>query len=269
MGRVYQSGQQLGLLADDLCTKWGELVVAAPGVMRGTGVTNLRLTDQLIGNQSGQRPVQRAWPQPNLPVRELINEPHHGVPVAVPGSQREQHLEAGRRQCRDTTCRTHSGRIQSVSDMTIMDISNTSIPTRAEGHIVITRVSKVIVPVADQQAALDFWTMGMGFELIRDDAYGNERWIEVRPPEQDLLLVLSPRRPDEPRRTVPDRLPHSDLFFGCADIESTHAELSARGVKFPLPPARQHFGWWALFEDNEGTRYALGQWSDADTASAS
>jgi lactoylglutathione lyase len=135
--------------------------------------------------------------------------------------------------------------------------------------MVITRVSKVIVPVADQQAALDFWTMGMGFELIRDDTYGNERWIEVRPPEQDLLLVLSPRRPDEPRRTVPDRLPHSDLFFGCADIESTHAELSARGVRFPLPPARQHFGWWALFEDNEGTRYALGQWSDADTASAS
>jgi lactoylglutathione lyase len=40
-------------------------------------------------------------------------------------------------------------------------------------------------------------------------------------------------------------------------------------VKFPLPPARQHFGWWALFADNEGTRYALGQWSDADTASAS
>ena len=94
----------------------------------------------------------------------------------------------------------------------------------------------------------------------RYDSYGNERWIEVRPPDQDLLLVLSPRQADEPRRTVPDRLPHSDLFFDCADIESTHAELSARGVKFPLPPARQHFGWWALFEDNEGTRYALGQW---------
>ena len=109
----------------------------------------------------------------------------------------------------------------------------------------ITRVSKVIVPVTDQQAALEFWTSGMGFELVRDDSYGNERWIEVRPPEQDLLLVLS------------------------ADIQSTHAELYARGVKFPLPPARQHFGWWALFEDNEGTRYALGQWSDGDVASAS
>jgi predicted enzyme related to lactoylglutathione lyase len=150
-----------------------------------------------------------------------------------------------------------------------LDISDLSISIRSEGDMVITRVSKVIVPVADQQAALDFWTTGMGFELVRDDSYGNERWIEVRPPEQDLLLVLSPRQADEPRRTVPDRLPHSDLFFDCADIESTHAELSARGVKFPLPPARQHFGWWALFADNEGTRYALGQWSDADTAPAS
>jgi len=237
--------------------------------MRGTGVIDFGLTDQFVGDQSGQRPIQRARPQPNLPIRELINEPHHGVPVAVTRGQGKQHLKTGRRQRRDTTCRTHSGRIQSVSDMTILDIPDSSIPIRSEGDIVITRVGKVIVPVADQQAALDFWTTGMGFELIRDDAYGNERWVEVRPPDQDLLLVLSPRQADEPRRTVPDRLPHSDLFFDCADIESTHAELSARGVKFPLPPARQHFGWWALFEDNEGTRYALGQWSAADSPSAS
>lgn len=99
----------------------------------------------------------------------------------------------------------------------------------------ITRVSKVIVPVAGQRAALDFWTTKMGFAVVRDDTYGNERWIEVKPPDQDLLLVLSPRQPDERRRTAPDSLPHSDLFFDCADIETTYAELSARGVKFPLP----------------------------------
>ena len=126
----------------------------------------------------------------------------------------------------------------------------------------ITRVSKIIVPVQDQQAALDFWTRCMEFTTIRDDSYGDERWIEVKPPNQDLLLVLSPRRPDEPRRTVPDRLPHSDLFFDCSDIEQTYAQLSRRGVKFPLPPTKQHFGWWALFEDDEGTRYALGQSED-------
>jgi catechol 2,3-dioxygenase-like lactoylglutathione lyase family enzyme len=126
----------------------------------------------------------------------------------------------------------------------------------------ITNVSKVVVPVEDQQAALDFWTTIMGFRVVRDDSYGDERWIEVQPPHQDLLLVLSPRPTDQPRRTVPDRLPHSDLFFNCADIEATHAELIRRGVRFPLPPSRQQFGWWALFEDNDGTRYALGQWDD-------
>jgi predicted enzyme related to lactoylglutathione lyase len=127
---------------------------------------------------------------------------------------------------------------------------------------VITSVSKVVVPVDDQQGALEFWTTLIGFTPVRDDTYGDERWIEVKPPHQDLLLVLSPRRPDEPRPTVPDRLPHSDLFFNCADIEQTYAELSRRGVKFPLPPAQEQFGWWALFADNEGTRHVLSQWDD-------
>jgi hypothetical protein len=29
----------------------------------------------------------------------------------------------------------------------------------------------------------------------------------------------------------------------------------------PSPLQRMHFGWWSLFEDPDGTRYALGQWS--------
>ena len=44
----------------------------------------------------------------------------------------------------------------------------------------ITGVRKVIVPVGDQQAALRFWTETIGFNLVRDDAYGDERWIEVK-----------------------------------------------------------------------------------------
>jgi predicted enzyme related to lactoylglutathione lyase len=148
-------------------------------------------------------------------------------------------------------------------DMTDLDISALTTPTQPRKEdFMITRVSKVIVPVTDQQAALNFWSGCMGFEVVHDDKYGNERWIEIKPPDQDLLLVLSPRESDEPRRSVPDQLPHSDVFFDCEDINGTYAELSARGVRFPLPPERQHFGWWALFEDNEGTRYALGQWGD-------
>jgi predicted enzyme related to lactoylglutathione lyase len=124
---------------------------------------------------------------------------------------------------------------------------------------VIGGISKVIVPVDDQQRAKEFWTGLIGFEVVRDERYGDERWIEVGPPDGGPLLVLSPRPSDEHRRDVPAELPHSPVFFKCADIEATYGELHKRGVEFPTPPQRQHFGWWSLFEDQDGTRYALGQ----------
>jgi predicted enzyme related to lactoylglutathione lyase len=124
----------------------------------------------------------------------------------------------------------------------------------------ITGIGKVVVPVDDQERAKDFWTTQVGFELRRDESYGDERWVEVSPPGGGPLLVLSPRAADEPRREVANLLPHSPVFFDCADIEETYRELRERGVRFPAPPEQQHFGWWALFEDPDGTRYALAQW---------
>jgi catechol 2,3-dioxygenase-like lactoylglutathione lyase family enzyme len=72
----------------------------------------------------------------------------------------------------------------------------------------ISGVSKVVVAVDDQERAKQFWMTRIGFELHRDESYGQEGWIEV----------------------------------------------------FPAPPRREHFGWWSLVEDPDGTRYALGRW---------
>lgn len=124
----------------------------------------------------------------------------------------------------------------------------------------IKGVRKIIVPVDEQELAKRFWTEQVGFETVRDETYGDERWVEVRPPDRSLVLVLSLRSPEQPRPQVPDRLPHSDVFFTCDDIQQTYRELAARGVTFTLPPEQAHFGWWALFEDPDGTRYSLGQW---------
>ena len=111
----------------------------------------------------------------------------------------------------------------------------------------ISGISKIVVPVGDQARAKEFWTSRLGFDVVSDESYGDERWIEVSPASGAPVLMLSPRR-------------ETELFFTCADIESTHRELTRRGVRFPVPPARMHFGWWSLFEDDEGTCYALGQW---------
>jgi lactoylglutathione lyase len=118
----------------------------------------------------------------------------------------------------------------------------------------------VVVPVKDQERAMHFWTTRMGFEPRRDESCGDERWIEVSPPDGGPLLVLNPRAADEPNREVPDDLPDSPVFLNCVDIEATYRELSQRGVEFPVPPRQAHPGCWSLFEDPDGTRYALGQW---------
>jgi len=120
----------------------------------------------------------------------------------------------------------------------------------------ISGVSKVVVPVDGQERAKELWVDRLGFELRRDESYGDEGWIEVSPPGQDLVLALAKRAPHD----AGQELPHSPVFFNCDDIEQTYRELTERGVEFPVPPARQHFGWWALFADPDGTRYALGQW---------
>jgi lactoylglutathione lyase len=124
---------------------------------------------------------------------------------------------------------------------------------------VISGVNKVIVPVDDQDRAREFWTARVGFSVTRDEGYGDKRWLEVSPPDGSPALVLDPRPPGDARREVPDQLPHSPVFFTCTDIQQTYRELTERGVQFPQPPIQMDFGWWAMFSDDEGTRYALGQ----------
>jgi hypothetical protein len=100
----------------------------------------------------------------------------------------------------------------------------------------------------------------VGFAVLRGESFGGERWIEVEPPDGSAVLVLSRRPAEEPRREIKGELPHSNVVFDCEDIERTYAELCERGVSFPAPPRRLHFGRWSMFEDSEGTRFALGQW---------
>jgi predicted enzyme related to lactoylglutathione lyase len=121
---------------------------------------------------------------------------------------------------------------------------------------VVGGVTKVVIEVDDQDRAKRFWTETMGFELVQDTPYGEERWLEVRTPDKAVILVLNVRRGE--RTAAPDpSLPTSNVFFYADDLQQTYRELTARGVEFPQPPVQQPFGWWSLFQDSEGTRFAL------------
>jgi catechol 2,3-dioxygenase-like lactoylglutathione lyase family enzyme len=123
----------------------------------------------------------------------------------------------------------------------------------------IRGVNQVVLMVDDQERAKKFWSETMGFEIVEDSPYGDERWIAVLTPDGHTRLVLSLRHGDEPTLAAPAEMPSSNVMFYADDVEAAYRELSERGVAFPTPPSKQFFGWWSVFEDSDGTRYALGQ----------
>ena len=55
------------------------------------------------------------------------------------------------------------------------------------------------LPVADQEAAIEFYTTVLGFEVRPDlEALSGARMVEVAPPGSDVNIVLLPPRSDIP-----------------------------------------------------------------------
>ena len=89
----------------------------------------------------------------------------------------------------------------------------------------ITHVGRVMVPVADQDAAIAFYTRTLGFSLVADAPFGaGDRWVEVAPPGGGTLLALVPPQGEY----KPGRM--TGVALGSADPRGDHEELAAKGV---------------------------------------
>jgi lactoylglutathione lyase len=117
--------------------------------------------------------------------------------------------------------------------------------------------------VRDQDRALDFYINKLGFEKHRDDPMGpDSRWIEVSPPGAESHILLYKPTPGMPGASTYENAmasvgTFSTILFRCDDVQRTHAELAAKGVKFPTPAEQQPWGWWAVFEDQDGNSFGL------------
>jgi catechol 2,3-dioxygenase-like lactoylglutathione lyase family enzyme len=102
----------------------------------------------------------------------------------------------------------------------------------------ITQVATVFVPVSDQDRALEFYLVKLGFEKRVDFTYGGMyRWIEVAPPGSMNAIALVP--PSEGKAVGGDR---TYCAFTTTDIESDHTTLRARGVDVDAKIARKGSG---------------------------
>ena len=122
----------------------------------------------------------------------------------------------------------------------------------------ITQVGTVIVPVSDQDRAIDFYVEALGFEKRADVPFGNgDRWVEVAPAGAATSIALVPPRDGEAVGV------ETRIGYTTQDVDADHASLLARGVDVdpevmrmgdPVPPM-------FFFRDPDGNSWALQEMS--------
>jgi catechol 2,3-dioxygenase-like lactoylglutathione lyase family enzyme len=89
----------------------------------------------------------------------------------------------------------------------------------------ITKIGRVLVPVTDQDRALEFYTATLGFEKRYDMAFGaGGRWIEVAPAgAQTVISLIPPQESLSPGAAT-------GILLTSEDVDADHADLKTRGV---------------------------------------
>ncbi len=105
----------------------------------------------------------------------------------------------------------------------------------------IDRLGVVVVPVSDQERALEFYVDKLGFEKRADVPFGNGyRWVEVGPAGAETTLAIVPPPPGKPTGNV-----ETGIGLHTHEIDAVHAELKELGVDVdpeisrmgdPVPP---------------------------------
>ena len=132
----------------------------------------------------------------------------------------------------------------------------------------INGFSHVSVWVLDQERAKAFYTEKLGYEVNTDaDMGGGGRWLTLTHPNQpDIELILAepgpPMLSEEDGATIRSLVAKGSLGAGvmrCDDIHRTYEELKGKGVEFIQEPTERPYGVEALFRDDSGNWFSLGQ----------
>ena len=133
----------------------------------------------------------------------------------------------------------------------------------------ISKMSHVSIYVLDQSSAYDFYVKKLGFKVHTDAPMGpDDRWLTVTPPEQpELEITLMPIKEGmmfnkETAKAMRDLVSKGTFGFGvfeCQDLLATYEELKSKGVEFKKPPTKEFYGFEALFKDDSGNWFSLGE----------
>ena len=133
----------------------------------------------------------------------------------------------------------------------------------------ITKLNHVCIYVLDQERAEDFYVNKLGCTVHTDASMGpGKRWLTVTPPEQpDVQIVLAAVDggmilKDDAAVKMRELVASGTFGFGvfeCDDLNATYEELVAKGVEFTKAPTKEFWGYEALFKDDSGNWFSLGE----------
>jgi len=136
----------------------------------------------------------------------------------------------------------------------------------------ITKLNHVSVFVLDQDSAYDFYVNKLGFKVHTDATMGpGMRWLTITAPEQPgLEISLMPveegmmfnKEAAQQMRELVSKGTFGFGVFECNDLLATYEELKAKGVEFTKEPTKEFYGFEALFKDDSGNWFSLGQKAD-------
>ena len=119
-----------------------------------------------------------------------------------------------------------------------------------------SRIMYVTVFVSDQDKALDFYTINLGFQKRVDYKGPEGRFLTVALGDHGFEVLLWPGNGDQASATAGV----GTLFIESDDLRKDFAELKARGVEFLEPePETYPFGVRVTALDPDGNPVALRQ----------
>jgi catechol 2,3-dioxygenase-like lactoylglutathione lyase family enzyme len=128
------------------------------------------------------------------------------------------------------------------------------------------KIPIVALRVLDQDRALAFYTDTLGFTVTEDMDLGGMRWLTVKPPDQDIDLLLERVGPPIVDAETAEQIDEliakgvgGTLFLEVEDCRKTFDHLVAKDVEIIQEPMERFYGIDAAFRDDSGNHVRLTQ----------
>ena len=117
-------------------------------------------------------------------------------------------------------------------------------------------MTALVVP--DYDAAIAFFTAGVGLALVEDSDLGaGKRWVVVGGEDGGRLLLAKATSEDQHAAIGRQTGGRVGWFLHTDDFSAAHTRLVANGAVFEEEPRREAFGMVAVFRDPWGNRWDL------------